>query len=152
MSASTGAHSATAPTATGLSLSRAAVSQTEIIDVPVSGTIVNDCNGESVELTGTIRQVIHVTVTGNTYHSVEHANATGITGMGLTTGARYVVSNSNVETFNSAMGSSFTFTNSFLAIGQGKAPNFVITEVLRVARDANGNVTRTTIRISTSCH
>src|SRR5438132_5055173 len=58
-------------------------SSTVNIEVPVSGTVLNPCNGESVSWQGTAHFVVHQTVTSNGYETLSgHVNFQGLQGQG----------------------------------------------------------------------
>ena len=58
-------------------------SSTVSSEVPVSGTVLNPCNGESVSWQGTAQFVVHQTVTSNGYETLSgHVDFQGIQGEG----------------------------------------------------------------------
>src|SRR5437867_2597581 len=60
-------------------------------DLPVAFAFPNPCNGETVTLSGTIHSQTRVTINANTTHVGIHQNFNDVKGVGLTTGAKYVL-------------------------------------------------------------
>src|SRR4051812_41024018 len=77
-------------------------------DFPISGVLLNPCNGELVQFSGSLHETIHVTSNKNTFHIGEHINAQDVSGVGLTTGAQYRISDSLNISENLAAGENFT--------------------------------------------
>jgi hypothetical protein len=111
-------------------------------DVAIVPSIVNPCNGEIVVLTGTAHVVAEETFTpsGN-IHVSTHINAVGVSGVGMTTGAKYSISNSLTEELTFAGATEETVNDTFRIIGQGQVPNFNLHELIHVTINANGTVT-----------
>ena len=77
-------------TLTAVALSVAAfAANTGQVDIPIALTISNPCNGELVDVSGTVHGDGTITTNGNNAHATVHFNAAGVTGIGETTGAIY---------------------------------------------------------------
>ena len=102
----------------------------------------NECTGEDVRLTGTIRGVWHVSPNGNGgYRLVNNSNSAGVKGVGLTTGVQYVSTSSGTLSLDLTPGSEATITLSFLFIGRGSAADMRFISVARMRVDENGILT-----------
>jgi hypothetical protein len=122
-------------------------------DVPLLPSIVNPCNGETVDISGAAHEVVDETLTpsGNVHLSM-HINAQGVSGIGEITGAKYSISNSINEELNFAVGQTQTFNNTFRIIGQGGAPNFNLHFQQHITVNANGTVTSFIDNFSATCN
>jgi hypothetical protein len=116
---------------------------TESERIPVSFSVTNPCNGETVEFSGIAHLVFHGTTddTGGIHEMFElnlQANGTG-----TESGARYQISEGTSGVANSSVtgAEEFTFPTRLLVIGEGTAPNFVVHTVAHVTLDANGEFT-----------
>src|SRR5438067_12180328 len=103
-----------------------ATSSTVSIEMPVSGTVLNPCNGESVSWQGTAHFVVHQTLTSNGHDTLSgHVNLQGIQGHD-SLGTAYRASNTaNFElTASGESGQNeFTTTAALLSASAGAAPN-----------------------------
>jgi hypothetical protein len=109
-------------------------------DVPIEETLDNPCTGEEVLLSGRAHQLLRVTENGNTYHFGRHFNAAGVTGVGVTSGARYVLGATFNDEFTIAKGGTQTSVQTLNVIGTGRTPNFLVRALFHVTIDANGDV------------
>jgi hypothetical protein len=111
--------------------------------IPVSGIAYSDCGNENIAVTGVFHPVNAVTFDASGgYHLVFHYNldAKGISQM---TGAQYVVQTRASVELNfpaTSLGQQFNRTDLFTLIGQGAAPNEVLTARIHFTVDANGIV------------
>ena len=123
------------------SASAAATSSTDDYMLPVSGTVVNPCNGESVAWQGTA------------HFGSGHVNFQGIEGTGSLGNDYRVVNTANFELTRSGESAKneFTTTAAFLFVSQGAPPNFVSHTTYHVTFDADGRPTATVTRIETDC-
>src|SRR5437763_2709565 len=106
----------------------------DAVDIPVSGTVFNPCNGELVDFSGYFHELIHVTgdMAGG-YHLDIHDNTQGIHAVGETTGVKYVGNQTDHFTLNLTPGAQNTTQNGhFTEISQGSAPNFVVYYLLHI--------------------
>jgi hypothetical protein len=122
-------------------------------DVPIVASVVNECNGETVVLSGVGHEVIDQTVsTSGNLHFSTHFNGQGVSGVGLTTGAKYSLSNSVNEQETLAGASEETINQTYDVIGQGQVPNFVVHSLLHITVNANGTVTAFVDNFTSTCH
>jgi len=109
--------------------------------LPVSGTVVNPCNGENVTWQGTA------------HFGSGHVNFQGIEGTGSLGNAYRVINTANFELTQSGESAQneFTTTAAFLFVSQGAAPNFASHTTYHVTFDADGRPTATVTRVETDC-
>jgi hypothetical protein len=118
-------------------------------------TIVNVC-GEDIQVEGVFHQVVSGNISGNgNYHSKFHINAKG-TGIGLVSGAKYQWNDAINENLNLTQGGSGccgnqTISQQLRIIGQGSAPNFLLTSLTHVTVNANGDFTVFTDSFTAEC-
>jgi len=122
--------------------------------VPISGTVVNACNGESVAFTGQEHLLFRLTFDQNGgIHLGFNQNARA-TGQGADTGAKYSLNFTEGGSVTSSFPPPFAFTvvshQNFR--GQGKVPNFLLHETLSIAVAANGDMFATVVNMRTECH
>lgn len=121
---------------------------------PFSAVVTNPCNGEEVALSGSLHTSFALVIDGSgAEHFRTTTNAQGISGVGLTTGARYQLS--GVETTQAQLLSGGTITdrynNSFLVTAQGNTPNFRLHVTQHITVNSNGEVTAVVDNVTTSC-
>jgi hypothetical protein len=121
-------------------------------DIPIKASVVNPCNGETVVLTGSGHEVVRLTLNGNTIHAGVHVDVGGVSGVGLTTGAKYSVSDSFNDQFNLFPGETETAGENYHLIAHGQAPNFVAHALFHITINANGDVTSFIDIVTTDCH
>ena len=116
-------------------------SSTVSSEVPVSGTVLNPCNGEGVSWQGTA------------HFGSGHVNFQGIEGTGSLGNTYRVVNTANFELTQSGESAQneFTTTAAFLFVSQGSASNFDSHTTYHVTFDASGEPTATVLRIESSC-
>src|SRR2546423_10344583 len=138
----------------GAAWAEPATSSTVSSEVPVSGTVLNPCNGESVSWQGTAHFVVHQSVTSNGHDTLsDQVNFQGIQGQGSLGNAYRVANTADFELTTSGESAQreFTTTAAFLFVSQGPAPNFDSHTTYHVSFDAHGGPTATVIRIESSC-
>ncbi|CAH2714684.1 hypothetical protein BACCIP111895_01860 [Neobacillus rhizosphaerae] len=111
----------------------------------------NECNGESLELNGTINILVEQnnTPSGN-FHVTVHSNIHG-QGVG-SQGNEYVfneTSNDHFSTNNRQFEN--TFNVPIRVISKGTAPNFLVHALIHLTVNANGDVTATISVFKTEC-
>ena len=108
--------------------------------------------GEFVQMSGSLH-VLFVTTTDNQggFHSEFHFQPQGISGTGLTTGAKYQATGETQGTFNGKIGSETTFINNFKIIGQGPGNNFMNHETFHVTVNPDGTLTAFVDNFSVTC-
>ena len=139
--------SITAPLTVSAS-SNGAFTETQSVSVPYDLTAFIGCLGETIHVSGKLHIVFHLTLNRNRVTIVNHTNAQGISGTGLTSGRRLQGVNGSHSVFNSgdpSFGTSdpkgaetFTGTTHFRLISQGPGENLLFKQLIHVTRDANG--------------
>ena len=110
--------------------------------------------GEAIHLSGTLLAQFRFTETpGGNVTVGFHFNPQGITGVGLTSGATYHATGvtQGTTTIKAKGGISDTFVNSFKIIGEGRAQNFLQTDVVHLTVNAKGVVTATVEKSTIRC-
>ena len=108
--------------------------------------------GEFVQLSGTLHVLFVTTLDSRGgFHSKFHFQPQGVSGTGLTTGAKYQATGVTQGTFNGRVGYEQTFVNNFRIIGQGPGNNFMIHENFHITVNANGEVTAFVDNFSVKC-
>ena len=101
---------------------------------------------ETVRFSGTLHAVSHTTITstGSIHTSVQFGPVGGVTGVGLTSGAKYEEPGMAHDTYNlngTAWPLTETFVNNFQVIGIGQLPNSTFHETFHVTINADGQTT-----------
>jgi hypothetical protein len=121
--------------------------------IPLAGFVIsNDCNGESVTLSGQLQ--VNITLTedrrGGT-HSVIAFNVQGVKGQG-DLGNTYSLSDSGVTSSQTTNGAAvFSSPEHATAISHGAAPNFYVEILVRFTVNANGDITAAITNLDTAC-
>jgi hypothetical protein len=98
--------------------------------------------GEAVALTGNLHDLFDVSMNAKGgFHFKFHDNPQGVSGTGLTTGAKYQGTGVTQGEMNLNVGTQMTSINNFRIIGQGPGNNFLVHDNMHVTVDANGMVT-----------
>jgi hypothetical protein len=120
--------------------------------IPISGLVLNECNGETVALSGEAHVVIRETSDGaGGMHFGFHGNFTGVTGTG-DQGNDYSVQDVLNDSFNLTNGATeHTVNESFTLISHGSAPNFIGHALFHITVNANGDITVEFTNISGEC-
>jgi hypothetical protein len=121
------------------------------IDLTVFVPCANGGLGEDVELSGTLHDLIHVTVNDNIVHVKTHDQPQSVSGTGLVTGDTYQGTGVTQDEFTASFGQEETFINNFRIIGQGNGNNFLVHENFHVTVNANGTVTASHDNFSIDC-
>ena len=110
--------------------------------------------GEAIHLSGTLLAQFRFTESrGGNVTIGFHFNPQGITGVGLTSGATYHATGETqgTTTIKATGGISDTFVNNFKIIGEGRAPNYLQTDVVHLTVNAQGVVTATVEKVTIRC-
>jgi hypothetical protein len=110
--------------------------------------------GEFVLVSGDLHILITTTVDANGgFHGKTHFQPQGISGFGLSTGARYQATGVQQESFNAPSGGTITdtFVNNFRLIGQGRGNNLLVHQSVHMTTNANGDVTADVFNNSITC-
>jgi hypothetical protein len=126
--------------------------------VPLSSTVfvpcANDGIGELVDLSGNLHILVTATINKNHVSGTTHYQPQGVVGEGMDTGNKYQGVGVTQDHFSGALqgGSyTYTFTNSFMIIGQGPGNNFTIHETFHITINANGEITVEADNLRTAC-
>jgi hypothetical protein len=116
------------------------------LDLLVNVPCANGGLGEDVQLNGMLHELISFEINGNTASGKAHFQPQGVSGVGLTTGAKYRGTGVTQERFKEPVASdgsasTFSFVNNFRIIGQGPGNNLLFHDVVHVTVNANGDVT-----------
>jgi hypothetical protein len=122
------------------------------IDISVFIPCANGGAGETVELTGELHDLFHITLTSaNTFVFRFLDNPQGITGVGDVSGDTYHGTGGTQQTQTGAVGTEQTFVNNFRIIGQRTGNNFLVHEELHFTVTANGTLTVNLDHLSVEC-
>ncbi len=98
--------------------------------------------GEIVAFSGNSLLVAQIVMDGNGgFHETQTENFQGVSGVGLTSGVKYQVPETNHITLNGTVGVEKTITNTVNVIGQGPGNNLLFKFTLHETVNANGTVT-----------
>ena len=108
--------------------------------------------GEIVTFTGHFHFLI-VTVIDDQggFHSKFTNQPQGISGIGLSTGAKYQATGQTQGTFNGKVGFETTFIDNVRIVGQGPGNNFLIHETFHMTVNPDGTVTAFVDHVSIEC-
>jgi hypothetical protein len=127
------------------------------VDMPLETLITAPCAvagaGETVHLTGAVHIVFAVTQDANGgVHIATHVNTVGLSGVGLTTGAKYrAVQQDSFVSSSGGTGNEFTIVNTLLLTAPGRGNNLRAHELIRGYVDANGSVIITMETLTVDC-
>ncbi|MFT3774958.1 MAG: hypothetical protein QM820_57150 [Minicystis sp.] len=122
----------------------AAETITTVTIVPVDLSVFVPCSGDTVELTGNVHLVFHVTFDdAGGFHVITEGNAQDVRGVGFPSGRTYHLVSTGINEFSSSANgaSEGTLVSIFEAIGQGPGNNFVEQTTFHITTNANGEVT-----------
>jgi len=123
-------------------------------ELPISSSVVNQCNGDTVAFSGTMHIVnTMATDAGGGTHLKTHINYQDVTGTGAPSGLSYNVRTVSNEVVNDNDGPQYTATviSTVKLIAQGPSMNFFLRTVLHVTINANGETTSTVQEMSIEC-
>lgn len=107
--------------------------------------------GETVNLSGILHEVFHVTeFADGTFFLKIHDQPQNITGVGETTGAVYEATGVT-QTRISSIGPTTTFINNFRIIGPGPGNNLLIQQLMHVTVNGKGEITAEFARARAEC-
>jgi len=109
---------------------------------PVSMVATNLCNGQNIALQGDTHFSWNLTSNDNSTHLQVHINAQGISGVGMTDGAKYILVNgTNIDTkMTGALPMDMRTNVDYALIGNGAAANSRIRMITHITIDATGHV------------
>jgi hypothetical protein len=108
--------------------------------------------GETVEITGNMHYVYHITSNSQGgYQLTIVNNPQGISGFGLTTGEKYQGTGITRTNQNVNAGNEYTYINNFRIIGQGTGNNYLVHDNFHITVNADGTVTAYHDNFSIEC-
>jgi hypothetical protein len=114
----------------------------------------NDGIGELVDVSGNLHILVTATINNNHVSGTTHYQPQGVVGEGRDTGDKYHAVGITRDHFSGELqgGSyTYTFTNSFMIIGQGPGNNFTVHETIHITINANGETTVEVDNFKTAC-
>jgi hypothetical protein len=142
-----------------LTISVFATASTEVINIVTPLTFrqmipcANQGNGEFVDFSGTLHQLLTSTVNGNNIHLTELSNPQGVKGVGETTGEVWVGTGETRQNLNASVNTfafETTFVNNFKLVN-GNDGSFQIHENTHVTVLADGTTTASIDNFSFTC-
>jgi len=120
------------------------------VDIPVSGAVINPCNGETVTFSGVDHFTARVTLDNAggfhvTTHDNVHVTATG------SLGNSYEGNQEDTNEVNGRFGVEQTFVFTFSEISKGSAPNFEMHILQHITVNANGTITSFVDHLTANC-
>lgn len=120
------------------------------VDIPLSGTVINPCNGETIFFSGIDHFTLQITVNnGGGYHYSIHDNI-HVTATG-DQGNTYIGNQEDYSDHNFTGSSEATSTLSFSEISQGSAPNFEMTATQHITFTPAGIATANFLDYRAAC-
>lgn len=129
---------------------KAIAAVTTNIDIPISGAVMNPCNGETVTFSGVDHFTAKITLDGaggvhGDFHDNIHVTATG------SLGNEYEGNQEDNNPINGRVGMEQTFVLTFSEISKGSAPNFEVHVLQHITVNANGTVTVFISHLTSNC-
>ena len=120
------------------------------VDIPVSGAVINPCNGETVTFSVVDHFTARVTFdSAGGFHLATHDNI-HVTASG-DMGNSYEGNQEDTNEVNGRVGVEQTFVMTFSEISKGSAPNFEVHVLEHITVNANGTVTAFIDHITANC-
>lgn len=142
-------------TGTGLALTPSAQAAVVFnVRVPLSLSVINSCNGDTIDVSGPLHLLFTETINGNNFSSVSVNNPQGVSGSDETTGAKYQGTGVTTDVFSGSFTNGqfeATAVDRFDFIGQGSATNLVFHDTFHVTFNAAGNLTVAFDKLVASC-
>jgi hypothetical protein len=116
-------------------------------------TIVNECNGENVIMNGIMHFEYFFLTDADADFIIYHISSTShLTGVGQTTGARYVANDSTSTTDRTRdLASNQTMTLKSRLVAQGPTPDMLIRQLLHVVVNRSGNIKADVVKNTVTC-
>ena len=110
--------------------------------------------GEVIDVSGPLHEVFRLTQSSSGNFSLYiHDQPQGVSGVGLTTGAKYQATGITEQSFHfNGLPFNTTFVNNFNMIGQGPGNNFKVHENFHLTVNANGVLTAFVDNFSITCN
>lgn len=116
--------------------------------IPLHAIRSNECNGELVELSGTLHLVSHVLPDGSV---LGHFNYQNVTGIGLSSGILYRASAVDQVRLEAPFPSSIQSVRHFRLIANGAGDDVLVDAIFHITVNANGEVTAEIEELTTRC-
>lgn len=127
---------------------------TQRFDFSVDGTAIAGCNGEIIDLHGTIHSIVNLTQTSSGFISaLTISSYRDVTGIGETTGAKYhMFWLDGIHNLTLPNGqTTFTTFDTLRMLSDGKAPNSVSNEMTVLSIQPDGSVSLSIQHSQASC-
>ena len=132
----------------------AALGQAIVSDTPFTGQpAMNTCNADAISVSGTLHTETTFSTNPNGFiHSSFNSTLKG-TGVGLPSGANYVLNEiQHAEVNSKTVAQEQFFSTKMKLIAQGPYPNLTLRTTTHLVVNANGTVTVSTSGFQTSCN
>lgn len=119
-------------------------------DIPVSGNVINPCNGEDVTFSGVQHFVAFVKLDTSGGFHMKFRDNIHVTGTG-DLGNLYEGNEEDLDQLNGRVGVEQTVSTTFSEISKGSAPNFEQHFLQHITVNAEGTVTSSIEKFTSSC-
>lgn len=122
--------------------------------VSFADVVANSCLGEDVAFGGTLHLASHETFSGSdNFTLIQHIQPQGVTGVGLTSGAKFNLTGIDRQTTQVAGPLPFvlSYVNRYHIVGTGQAPSFMVQQTFHVTVNANGEITSKPGKLEAVC-
>jgi hypothetical protein len=132
----------------------AAFGQAIVSDTPFTGQpATNTCNGDAISVSGTFHSETTSSTNPNGFIHFSFNSTLKGTGVGMPSGANYVVNESQHTEVNSKTVAMEQYISTKMKlIAQGPSPNMTLRTTIHLVVNANGTVTVSTSGFQTSCN
>lgn len=123
--------------------------------MPYTADPSGQCFGEDINLIkGNVMIQSQGTMDANGFHGTFDVVRQGVAGVGATTGDSYQITGTDTASQLQSVNGAFTttFTDHINVIGQGPDNNAIISSVLALTWNANGQITDVVQKYSITCH
>ena len=131
----------------------AAFGQAIVSDTPFPAQPFVGCNGDAISVSGTLHTETTFSTNPNGFiHTSSNSTLKG-TGIGVPSGANYVVNEiQHAEVNSKTVAQEQFFSTKMKLIAQGPYPNLTLRTTIHMVVNANGTVTVSTFGFQTSCN
>jgi hypothetical protein len=120
------------------------------IDIPISGSVFNPCNGENVAFTGVDHFTAHITLSNNGRFHIDTHDNIHVTATG-DQGNTYLGNQEDHSEVNGLVGVEQTAPLTFSEITKGSAANFEVHAVFHITVKPDGTITSFVNSFTSSC-
>jgi len=134
-------------------LAAQATSTVERFEEPFDALVENPCNGEEVQITGTLKITERRTVDANGVVHFSYNLVPNVRGEGASGAYKVVGGERLTEKFIDGQFDPYSANNTFQfnIISQGRAPNFITTISAHFTSEADGTITRDFFHVNERC-